>query len=250
MPDLIGFFNAILIELYRLTGDLGLAIIVLTFVLRGILVPLTLPSLKAQKKIKDLKPELDKLKKKHTDKKVFQQKQLELYKKYNVNPLAGCLPQIVQLGVLIFLYRALITFLGHTGEQGLEITTQFFWMDLALPDPKYIMPILAAGTQLILSLMLAPGAEIRDVVPNNAKSKKLKEANAKEEDTAEMAQAMTKQMMFIMPVMTGFIALKFPSGLALYWVASTIFSIIQQYFISGPGGLTLYANRLLGRNKE
>jgi YidC/Oxa1 family membrane protein insertase len=250
MPDIAGFFNYILIELYKITGDLGVSIIALTFILRSILVPLTLPSLKSQQKMKEMKPEIDKLKKKFKDKKVLQQKQLELYQKYNVNPLAGCIPQLVQLGVLIFLYQALISFLGNTTHQGIEINTTFFWMDLALPDPKFVLPILAAGSQFILSLMLAPGAEVRDIVPNDSKLKKVKEANEKEEDTAEMAQTMQKQMMFIMPIMTGFIALKFPSGLALYWVASTVFSVIQQYFVSGPGGLTLYAQRFLGKIKN
>jgi YidC/Oxa1 family membrane protein insertase len=250
MPDISGFFNLILVELYKATGDLGISIIALTFILRSILLPVTLPSLKSQQKIKTLKPELDKLKKKHKDKKVLQQKQLELYKKYNVNPLAGCLPQLAQLAVLIFLYRALISFLGDTSISGIEISTTFFWMDLSLPDPKFVLPVLAAGSQFILSLMLAPGAEVRDVVPNDSKLKKVKEANKKEEDTADMAQSMQKQMMFVMPIMTGFIALKFPSGLALYWVASTVFSVVQQYFVSGPGGLTLYAKRFLGKIKN
>lgn len=247
MPDIAGFFNFILIELYKLTGNLGISIIALTFILRSILVPITLPSLRSQQKIKDLQPEFNALKKKHTDKKVLQQKQLELYQKYNVNPLAGCLPQLVQLAVLIFLYQALNSFLGNTTVRGIEVNTQFFWMDLSLPDPKFILPVLAGLTQFVLSLMLAPGAEIRDIVPNDSRSKKIKQANEKEEDTAEMAQTMQKQMMFIMPVMTGFIALKFPSGLALYWVASTVFSVVQQYYVSGPGGLTLYAQRFFGK---
>jgi YidC/Oxa1 family membrane protein insertase len=250
MPDISGFFNFILIELYKITGDLGVSIIALTFILRSILLPLTLPSLKSQQKMKEMKPEIDKLKKKYKDKKVLQQKQLELYQKYNVNPLAGCIPQIAQLIVLIFLYRALISFLGNTTQQGIEISTSFFWMDLSLPDPKFVLPVLAAGSQFILSLMLAPGAEVRDIVPNKSKLKKVKDANEKEEDTAEMAQSMQRQMMFIMPLMTGFIALKFPSGLALYWVASTVFSVIQQYYVSGPGGLTLYAKRFLGKIKN
>ena len=151
---------------------------------------------------------------------------------------------------MIFLYRALITFLGDTTHQGIDIKTTFFWMDLSLPDPKFILPVLAAGSQFILSLMLAPGAEVRDIVPNDSKLKKVKEANEKEEDTAEMAQSMQRQMMFIMPIMTGFIALKFPSGLALYWVASTVFSVVQQYFVSGPGGLTLYIERFLNKVKK
>ncbi|NCN87508.1 MAG: membrane protein insertase YidC [Candidatus Pacebacteria bacterium] len=250
MPDIAGFFNFILIELYKITGDLGISIIALTFILRSILLPLTLPSLKSQQKIKEMKPEIDKLKKKYKDKKVLQQKQLELYQKYNLNPLAGCLPQIAQLVVLIFLYQALITFLGNTTHQGIDINTTFFWMDLSLPDPKFVLPVLAAGTQFILSLMLAPGAEVRDIVPNDSKLKKVKEENEKEEDTAEMAQSMQRQMMFIMPIMTGFIALKFPSGLALYWVASTVFSVVQQYFVSGPGGLTLYVQRFMSKIKK
>lgn len=250
MPDIVGFFNLILVELYKVTGDLGVSIIALTFILRSILIPVTHPSLKSQQKIKELKPELDQLKKKHKDKKVLQQKQMELYKKYNVNPLAGCLPQLAQLGVLIFLYQSLISFLGDTSSLGVEIDTRFFWMDLSLPDPKFVLPILAAGSQFILSLMLAPGAEVRDIVPNDSKLKKVKEANKKEENTADMAQSMQKQMMFIMPVMTGFIALKFPSGLALYWIASTVFSVIQQYFVSGPGGLTLYAKRFMGKIRK
>lgn len=247
MPDIAGFFINILVELYKITGNLGVSIIALTFILRSILVPITLPSLKSQQKIKEMQPELKALKKKHTDKKVLQQKQLELYQKYNINPLAGCIPQLVQLGVLIFLYHALTSFLGNTTVQGIEINTRFFWMDLSLPDPKFILPVLAALTQFVLSLMLAPGAEIPDVVPNDSKLKKVKDANEKEEDTAEMAQTMQRQMMFIMPVMTGFIALKFPSGLALYWVASTVFSVVQQYFVSGPGGLTLYVERFFGK---
>lgn len=250
MPDIAGFFNFILIELYKITGDLGVSIIALTFILRSILIPFTLPTLKSQQKMKEMKPEIDALKKKHKDKKVLQQKQLELYQKYNINPLAGCIPQLVQLGVLIFLYQALISFLGDTTHQGIEINTAFFWMDLSLPDPRFVLPVLAAGSQFVLSLMLAPGAEVKDIVPNDSKSKKIQKENEKEEDTAEMAQTMQRQMMFIMPLMTGFIALKFPSGLALYWVASTVFSVIQQYFVSGPGGLTLYAQRFFGKLKN
>jgi len=122
--------------------------------------------------------------------------------------------------------------------------------DLSPSKRKFVLPVLAAGTQFILSLMLAPGAEVRDIVPNDSKLKKVKEENEKEEDTAEMAQSMQRQMMFIMPIMTGFIALKFPSGLALYWVASTVFSVVQQYFVSGPGGLTLYVQRFMSKIKK
>jgi YidC/Oxa1 family membrane protein insertase len=233
-----------LVELMTLTGSLGAAIIIFTIILRSILLPLTLPSLKAQKKMRDLKPELDELKKKHgKDKKTLQQAQVELYQKYNVNPLAGCLPQLAQIAVLIVLYRALITFLGETTFNGVELITHFWWLDLRHPDTTYILPVVAGVSQLFLSLMIAPGGEVKDEVPNDSKSKKVQKENEKEEDMAEMAASMQQQMIFIMPAMTAFIATRFPSGLALYWVATTIFSIAQQYFISGPGGLVTYWQR-------
>ena len=237
-------FFEILLFLYQFTGSLGLAIIVLTLLIRFILVPLTLPSLKARKKITEIQPELNKLKKKHgKNKQALQKAQLELYQKYNVNPLAGCLPQLVQLAVLIFLYRALISFLGQDVINGSSVNSVFLWWDLTIPDSKYVLPIIAGVSQLILSLMISPGGEIRDIVPNKAKSKKVQQENKKEEDMAEMAASMQQQMLFLMPIMTVFIATKFPSGLTVYWVVTTFFSIGQQYLISGWGGLRSYLLR-------
>jgi YidC/Oxa1 family membrane protein insertase len=246
MQIIISIFTELLITLYSVTGNLGLAIIGFTLLTRAILLPLTLPSLKAQKKMREIQPEVKKLKDKHgANKQAFQAAQLELYKKYNINPLAGCLPQILQLGVLIFLYQALLKFLGTTEINGVTVNPSFLWLNLSVADKLYILPLLTGVTQLILSLMILPGGEVRDIVPNDAKSKKLQTENKKEEDMAEMAANMQQQMLFIMPVMTGFLALSFPSGLALYWVVTTLFSIGQQYFLSGPGGLTLYARRAL-----
>lgn len=244
MPNFAQLFVSFLTQLYGVIGDLGLTIIIFTLIMRFVLLPLTLPSIKAQKRMQDLKPELDKLKKKHgADKKALQMAQLELYKKYNINPLAGCIPQVVQLVVLILLYQALYAFIGQDTINGVAVDTQFLWLNLAQPDPRYVVPILAGVSQLVLSLMIAPGAEIKDVVPNKSKVKAVKEANKKEEDVAEMAASMQQQMLYIMPVMTGFIALSFPSGLGLYWIVTTLFSIGQQYAISGAGGLTTYWTR-------
>lgn len=244
-------FFEILLFLYQFTGSLGLAIIVMTLLIRAALVPLTLPSLKARKKMADIQPEVNKLKKKYgKDKKALQKAQLELYQKYNVNPLSGCIPQLVQLAVLIFLYRALISFLGQDVINGNGINSIFLWLDLTQPDSRYILPVVAGVTQFILSLMISPGGEVRDIVPNKAKSKKIQQENKKEEDTAGMAASMQQQMLYMMPIMTVFIAAKFPSGLAVYWVMTTIFSIVQQYFISGLGGLKTYlvrAQALLNR---
>lgn len=245
MSFFIEQFTHILISLYTVVGDLGLTIIVFTILIRSLLLPITLPSLKSQKKIRSLQPELNKLKKKHgKDKKALQEAQMDLYKRYNVNPLGGCIPQLVQLGVLIVLYQALITFLGNGEFNGIAVDPSFLWLNLSIPDSKYILPVLAGGSQLILSLMIAPGAETLDIVPNQSKKKKIQEANKKEEDVADMAASMQQQMIFMMPLMTGFFATRFPSGLALYWVITTLYSIVQQYFISGPGGLVTYTQRI------
>jgi len=242
------FFNqfllTVLVQFHNFTGNLGFAILLFTFVVRSLLLPLSLPSIKSQKKIRELKPELDALKNVHgKDKKALQMAQMDLYKKYNVNPLNGCLPQIVQIAVLIGLYQVLVNFISQEQVQGVMIDAKFFWLDLSKPDPRYVLPILAAITQLVLSVMILPGGETPDIVPNNSKNKLVKEANAKEEGVADMAATMQKQMLFLMPLTTGFIALSFPSGLALYWVATTVFSVFQQYILSGPGGLTLYLSR-------
>ena len=237
-----------LLFLYQTSGNLGVAILLLTLFVRVLLAPLSVNALKSQKKMKDLQPELDKLKKKHkNDKAQMQKAQMELYKKYNINPLSGCLPYIVQIGLLILLYRVLLNFIGQTEIDGVVINSQFLWLDLKHPDQFYILPILAGVTQLFLSLMIAPGAEHRDIVPNQSKSKQTQQENKKEENVAEMAQTMQKQMLFFMPVMTVFIAMRFPSGLALYWVATTVFSVVQQYFVSGFGGVLSYVS--LARQK-
>jgi YidC/Oxa1 family membrane protein insertase len=241
MGFIIEGFQQLLMFLVEATGSLGFAIILFTFLIRSALLPITLPSLRSTKKMQALQPEIKKLSKKHgKDKQALQKAQMELYKKYNINPLAGCIPQLAQLAVLIFLYRALIDFIND--NSGI-IDMNFLWLDLSIPDAIYILPILAVLTQLFLSLMIAPGAETKDIVPNNSKSKKIQKENDKEEDTADMAKSMQQQMMFMMPLMTGFIALRFPSGLALYWVITTVFSVGQQWYISGPGGLFIYANR-------
>src|SRR3989344_3229833 len=241
-----------LVYLYQLSGgNFGFAIILFTLILRGILAPLSIPTMKTQKKMQELKPHLDKLKTLHGgDKTKLQQEQLKLYQEHNVNPLAGCLPFILQFAALIILYQGLNSFLNTPQVNGVTINTMFFTIDLAKPDHTYVLPILAGITQLILSVMVLPGVESHDLIPYDAKSKKLKEANKKEENAQDMAESIQKQMVFMIPFMTAFAALKFPAGLAVYWVASTVFSIGQQWLVSGPGGLKMYWNKIFVRAKK
>lgn len=230
----------LLVFLYDNLGqNLGLAIIALTLIVRSLTVPLTIPTLKSAKKMQELKPHLDKLKQKHKDKLKLQQAQLELYKQHGVNPMGGCLPQIIQIVVLIALYQAFISFINGGQVHNNPLNTEFLWLNLSKPDPLYILPVLAGGTQLLYSLAMQSGLESHVKAPENKKDKQ------KEEDSLEMAQAMSQQMLYLMPLMTLIIATRFPSGLALYWVVTTVFSFAQQLYVSGPGGLIKYKNRAL-----
>ncbi len=227
-------------------GSFGLAIIALTILIRTILIPLSLPSMKSAQKIKLLKPELDKLKKKHAkDKKTLQKEQLKLYQQHGVNPAAGCLPTIAQFAILIALYRVFIDLINKGNIDSLTIDMQFLWLDLSKPDPLYILPILAVVSQFILSKMIMGGREHHTTKDLKKTQKAIQKKDKKQEESSlEMGETIQQQMLYIMPVMTGLIALRFPSGLALYWVITTVFSTIQQYFVSGPGELKTLINKI------
>ena len=224
-----------LLWLYQITGhNLGFAIILLTLLIRGILIPFTLPQLKSAKKMASLKPELDALKKKHGhDAKLFQQKQLEFYKTHKVNPAAGCLPFIAQFIVLIALYQVFMNTLGANGMA--DINTSFLLWDLKVKDTTYILPVLAGVLQFVMSLTILPAIENEpEKRPGTVEDKK---------DVADMATSMQQQMVFMMPIMTIIFSIQFPSGLALYWVITTAFSLVQQLMVSGPGALLFYARK-------
>ena len=157
-----------------LGGNLGLAIIALTLFIRSVLIPVTLPSLRSAKKMQELKPLLDNLKRKHkNDKKKLQQAQMDLYKKNNINPAAGCLPQIVQIIVLISLYKVLINFIDQDLINGVTLNLKFLWLDLSQPDPLYVLPVLAGLFQLVFSITMQSGLKTEVKAPKN-KAKKQK----------------------------------------------------------------------------
>jgi len=243
-----------LIFFYQFLGqNLGLAIIGLTVFIRGALTPLTLPSLKSAQKLKSLQPELEKLKRKHgKDRQAFAQAQLKFYQQHGVNPAAGCLPQIIQIIILIALFQAFNQVLQNNGDiiQNLNnvlypslklpsdfiLNTKFINLNLTQPDVYAIadlklgpltinkLPgiflILAAVTQFLSSKLMMPAAKASEV-----KSKKTKE------QSDDMAAAMQTQMLYFMPIMTLFIGFRFPSGLVLYWLTFSIFMLIQQLWL-------------------
>jgi len=258
------FVNA-LIFLYRISGNFGIAVVVLTLIIRSILIPLTLPSLKAAKKIQELAPELEKLKKKHgSDKQKLMQAQMALYKQHGANPAAGCLPQIVQLIILIALYQSFYQVLRASGDiiaklnkllipalklaEGTVINIHFLYLDLSKPDvfhlPGVPFPIpgvfllLAAITQFLSSKMMQPVVAVER-----------KEAKETKEKSDDVAVAMQSQMLYLFPLMTILIGFTFPSGLVVYWFVFSLFAMVQQYFVSGWGGLTPLFKKMKGKSE-
>lgn len=221
------FFYSILFQ------NFGLAIIALTLLIRALLVPILLPASKAQKKMADLKPKIDELKELHgSDKKKLQEEQMKLYQEHGINPISGCLPNIVQIIILITLYQVLIKYLGPGAKiNGHAVNTGFLLWNLSKSDPFYILPVIAGITQFVLSKMMTPSRPLPIHKGDTKQEKKEKE------DFAETMMEVQGQMVYMMPIMTTIISIKFPSGLALYWVVGNLFSIVQQYFISGWGGL-------------
>ena len=234
-------YHSLLFFYHLFGGNLGLSIIAITLITKIVLLPLVIPSIRSAKKMQDLKPELDRLKQKYsTDKTKLQQAQMSLYKERGINPAAGCLPQIVQIVILISLYQVFIHFLKQSSIDGTDLNPFFLYLDLTKPDRTYILPILAGLTQLFFSLMMQSGIESHVKNPKKPADKK------KEEDNLEMASSMQQQMVYMMPLMTVIVSLNFQSGLVLYWVISTLFSIVQQYLFSGWGGIIPVYRRIQG----
>lgn len=248
-------------------GALGMAIIILTIIIRLLIWPFMAQQLRSAKKMADLKPHLDELKKKHDkDKQALAQAQMALYKEHGVNPAGGCLPALIQIPIVIALYQAILAI--FEGTHGLERINNLLynesWRLAFPPDPNFLglnmgakpaefiskftsqpevalpillVPIITGLLQFFQSKMMYP-EPVKKYPSDSPKEKKEKQS------TEDAMAAMQGQMMFLMPVMIGYFAFTFPLGLALYWNTFTILGIWQQYQISGWGGLGSWLEKL------
>jgi YidC/Oxa1 family membrane protein insertase len=208
--------------------DFGISIILITILLRTILIPLYKKQIESQKKLQDLQPKIKELQERTKGNKEQQTKQLmELYKENKTNPFSGCLPLVVQLVFLIAIYQVLI----KISSNGLTIDptqlysfvsdpgkiNQFFIFIVDLTKPSIVIAALAAIAQYFQTKMLMASQP----------------AITKKDDSSapDMAQIMSKQMLYLGPFLTLFIGIKFPAGLSLYWLAGTLFMLIQQIMI-------------------
>lgn len=245
---IINPFITILLFLYQiLGGNVVLAIVVFTVLVRLATYPLTMKQQRSTKAMQEIQPELKKLQEKYkNNREQLAQAQWELYREHGYNPLASCLPLIIQLPILLGLYRAIVATLAATPLQLLNLSgrlwvpelsnlvplqNKFLWLNLAVPDPLYVLPVLVVVTTWLQQKLLMPSTPSSNGGGDNK--------------TADQAAQMSRQMMMIMPLMFGFFSLSFASGLSIYFIASNIIGI-GQYAMMGR----IDVKQVLGRKDE
>ncbi|OIO46762.1 MAG: hypothetical protein AUJ28_02040 [Parcubacteria group bacterium CG1_02_37_51] len=214
---LIFFYNVVPIK------DIGWAIILITILVRLLLFPLSKSSIESQKRLQEIKPKLDELKEKHKgDKEAFGKASMELYKQEKINPMSSCLPLLIQLPILIALYQVFRNGLAGLSFEYLypfvsqpETINSVFLGVMDLSQPNVILAVVTGISQYVQAKMIM----------------NIKGAENKPTKTGDIAGAMSKQMLYVMPVFTVFIGMSLPSGLILYWLISMVLTILQQYFL-------------------
>ena len=204
MDFLANIVQQVLTVLYNFTEsmgipNLGLAIVLMTIIIKLIMYPLTQKQIQSTKAMMEIQPKMKALQEKYKDDKQRLNMELaNLYKSEGVNPLAGCLPLLIQMPIMIGIFYGIrdYDYAAHP-----ELVTSFLWLkDISLADPTYILPVLSALTTYIQTKQTMPAG----------------------------GGAQNKMMEYFMPLFIGYISLTFPAGLVLYWVVMNIMQIAQQ----------------------
>ena len=222
-------FNALILIYNFIPGrDFGIAIILLTLIVRFALFPLNNKALKSQTKLTALQPKIKEIKEKYKDDRTRQSQEfMKLYAEHKVNPLGGCLPMLIQFPILIALYWVFINGLNPEKLNG------FYWFVanpgainmifigiLDLSKPSWILALLTGLAQFYQSKLMFKNKSKAQSSPN------------------DMANMMSSQMTYLMPIFIVFISWRLPAGLPLYWFVTTLFSVAQQYLINRKNAIT------------
>lgn len=223
----------LLVFLYNTVSfqDLGVAIILLTVIIKAILWPLNKKSIKSQKDLQDLQPKLNELKKQYGDDKMgLSQATMNLYKESKINPLSSCLPLLIQLPFLFAVYRVFRDGLNNKLDlvysfiNKPEVINGVFLGFLDLNKPSIYLAVLAGLAQFWQAKMMS------------TKKPEVKTDSSKDES---MTSIMNKQMLYFMPAITIFIGISLPGGLTLYWFIITLLTALQQALIFKKKNSTL-----------
>lgn len=208
----VDFLKWFLNWLAEATHSAGIAIIIFTIIIRTLMLPLSIKSIRSSKAMQDLAPKIKEIQKKHgKDRQAASAAQMALYQQYGVNPMAGCLPMLIQMPIFFGIYRAILPL----SESGTGYWADgFLWLpDLAKPDPLFLLPVLAGVFQFVQARMMRP-------------------ANQKVTDPQ---QKMMNTMMNFMPLTVILFGSQFLSGAVLYWFVQAIYAVVQQWLITGWG---------------
>lgn len=205
--------------------DFGVAIILITLLIRIVLLPLSQKGIKSKKALEDLQPKIKEIQKKYKEKEERARRMMELYKEHKINPASGCFPLLIQFPILIAIYRALIDILKNSNNLSAILYSSvknpgplntLFLGTIDLAAPSVFLAILTGLFQFIQSKIMfktSPKAQ-----PSGQKM--------------DIQKTMSRQMIYFMPLIIVFIGLKLPAGLLLYWAVSTLFGIGEYFLIN------------------
>jgi YidC/Oxa1 family membrane protein insertase len=220
-------------------GNVGVALIILTVIIRGLTLPLTMRQMRSTRAMAAAAPRIQEIQKKYKDPRRRSEEQMKIYREAGINPL-GCLSSmIIQIPILMALYRTIRLSLGSSPEAVLELSDRlyawdylrgavpinehFLWLDLGRPDPLVIPVLTAITTFAVQKVSSLPAMD-------------------------ERQRAQMSMMNFLMPLIFAWITLTLPSGLGLYYVLSNVIGIVMQYAYVGGGPVNWRA--LIGLSQE
>ena len=221
-------FNALIFLYQHLPGhDFGIAVIVLTVLIRLTLYPLASQGIRSQKALSSLQPKMKEIQEKFkNDKAKLGKEMMELYQKEKINPFSGCLPLLIQMPILLALFLVFKTL-----ENGLEVgELQMLYSFIPYSDHINtmflgIIDLTAASIPLAILTGLVQYYQVKMVMPSKSS---LRKSGGKTQDFSQMMQ---KQMLYFFPAFTVLILWQLPSAIALYWFFATLFTIFQQRVI-------------------
>jgi len=220
--------NALIVLSNVFLGSFGLAIILFTVLMRAITFPLTLKQLRSSRAMSAIQPKMQEIQKKYKDPKRRSEETMKLYREAGVNPLGCLLPMVVQMPIWFALYRVINVTLGSTPESLLTLRDRLYpwsFVQHSVPLSDRFLGLDLAQGNLALALLVGAGMYVQQ---------KLSTPPAMD----ERQQSMNSTMMWMMPLMFTYFAISFPSGLALYWLVSSVVSIVLQYIYVGSNQVT------------